>query len=124
MSTFGAALGGASCERTTASCESMVSLARQQGQVTSTGGTGFFAMPLFYFKKTTVARDKQEYRNKVMGRSSRRTGIYLKTERLERQNTHHRSIGWLGRIRPSTLPVPVIEKRASPTGRSIRRPSA
>jgi len=45
----------------------MVSLARQQGQVTSTGGTGFFAMPVFYFKKTTVAQDKQEYRNKVMG---------------------------------------------------------
>src|SRR5712691_7562320 len=37
MSTSGAALGGASCESTTASCASTISLAWQHGQVTSMG---------------------------------------------------------------------------------------
>jgi hypothetical protein len=41
-------LGGSTCESTTDSSGSTVSFDWQQGQVTSIGGTDFFAMPLFY----------------------------------------------------------------------------
>src|ERR1700736_579001 len=50
ISTSGAALGGATCESTTESSGSTVSLDWQHGQITSIGGVGFFAMPLFYVK--------------------------------------------------------------------------
>src|SRR5258707_9901236 len=48
ISTSGAALGGATCESTTESSGSTVSLDWQHGQVTSIGGMDSFATPLFY----------------------------------------------------------------------------
>src|SRR5689334_20603355 len=48
ISTSGTAFGGDTCERTTASSGSTVSLDWQHGQSTSMGGVGFLAMPLFY----------------------------------------------------------------------------
>src|SRR6202043_1629270 len=56
ISTSGAALGGATCESTTESPGSTVSLDWQHGQVTSMGGADFFAMLLFYAKTTRWAR--------------------------------------------------------------------
>src|SRR5260221_1073491 len=50
ISTSGAAFGGDTCESTTESSGSTVSFDWQHGQITSIGGVGFFAMPLFYVK--------------------------------------------------------------------------
>src|SRR5258708_12071194 len=50
MSTSGAAFGGDTCESTTESSGSTVSLVWQHGQITSIGAVGFFATPLFYVK--------------------------------------------------------------------------
>src|SRR5258708_31200189 len=58
ISTSGAALGGATCESTTESSVSTVSLDWQHGQVTPIGGMDFFSIPLFYARNDLEGHGK------------------------------------------------------------------